>query len=136
MDMPVSVRNGVIIIWATLGISSIVYLIDKWMGVISEGEFMGSLIFTALLCIIPYKICRGSNAARYFYLVLTIISVFIMVGGISIPKLDWVVSIVLLPIEFFAIYCLFQKDSSLWFNKGQSDVISERSISNDIEPFI
>lgn len=116
MNIPTEVRQAVAIIWVTIAVSALSALFSKMTGLYSEGEFMGALFVYSLLCIFPYKLRTGSNAARYGYVILTVMTVLIMLAGIGADKkLDLYVSLLLLPAEVFIIYRLFQKESSLWF---------------------
>jgi len=118
MDNPIGIKQAVLAIWATLALSACSALINKWMGVISMDEFSFAIIIYAIMCIIPYKIARRSNAARYVYIILTIITFLFMFGGMGsdLPKLDFVLSIILIPVEIFILYRLLQKEASDWFS--------------------
>lgn len=118
---PVSARNAEIAIWVTIGISALIAVIDIKMGTISSATFTGYLFVYGLVCIIPYKIGRGSNASRYVYAVLMAITVLMMVGGVPTgePKLDTIFSYLMLPLEGFIIYNLFTSESTAWFS-GQN----------------
>ncbi|MFD0930442.1 hypothetical protein ACFQ1T_11720 [Methylophilus glucosoxydans] len=119
--MPIGIRQAVIAIWATLAIDALLALYEKMTGHATDGEFASTIIFYSLLCILPYKISNASNAARYVYLIITIGSVLIMLGGVGYEKmkLEYFVSIFLIPVEAFILYRLFQKGTSDWFKKVQ-----------------
>jgi len=118
MSRPEGVNQAIIGIWVTIVLSAVCSLINKWIGVISSGQFVFTIFIYAIICILPYKISKRSNAARYVYLVFFAISILFMLAGIGneIPKLDFVLSIILIPVEIFIVYRLFQKESSLWFS--------------------
>ena len=117
MDKPSTVNQAVLAILLTLAISTLLAFYQKLTGQASSGEFVSTVIFYSLLCILPYKINNKSNAARYVYLVITIASVLFMLGGINYEKykLEYIVSFILIPVEIFIIYRLFQKETSNWF---------------------
>lgn len=119
MQIPKGVNQAVIAIWATIALSAIASLINNWIGAISPGEFAFNLLIYGLICIIPYKIGNRSNAARYVYLVFVIIGVLFMLGdvGADIPKLDLILSIILIPVEIFILVRLFQREASEWFSQ-------------------
>lgn len=119
--MPIGIRQAVIAIWATLAIDALLALYEKLTGHATDGEFMFALILYSLLCILPYRISNKSNAARYAYLIITIASVLIGLGGVGYEKmkLEYVVSLFLIPVEIFILYRLFQKGTSDWFRKAQ-----------------
>ena len=121
---PTSVKYAEIAIWATIGVSSLAEVINRNMGVISPSNFMGMLVIYALICIVPYKIGRRSNAARYVYAVITAMSILmLMTNGISagISKLDVILSYLLIPVEVFILYNLFRDESSSWFSNQDND---------------
>ena len=119
MQKPSGLKQAEIAIWASLAVAAVVALIDKWIGAISGGEFIVTLILYGLLCIIPYKIGRGSNAARYIFTIVTIISLLLLVGGEleSIPRLDWIVGLLMIPVDIFILYRLFESETSEWFSR-------------------
>ena len=119
MTKPTGINQAVIGIWLTIMLSAIAALVNKWLDVISMEEFIFTIILYAFLCIFPYKINKGSNATRYVYLVFFAISMLFMLAGIGddMPKIDFILSIILIPVELFIIYRLFQKDSSPWFSQ-------------------
>ncbi|MDR1967598.1 MAG: hypothetical protein LBQ32_02750 [Burkholderiaceae bacterium] len=119
MSIPVGVKQAVWAIWGTLAISALGAVIATRLGQTSSGVFLFSLIVYALICIIPYKISNGSNSARYVYLIIFCISVLIMLSGIGkLSKPDLISSIIQFPLEIFAIYKLFQKEASSWFQQS------------------
>lgn len=115
MNQPQGVKQAVITIWATLLISGVVSLADKLTGQITEGMFFFTLIFYGLLCILPYKIGKRSNPARYVYVVLTVISFLIMASGAKMPQLDYIAGFLMLPVEIFIVYQLFTGEAKNWF---------------------
>lgn len=116
METPVKVKQAVTAILATLAISTLLALYQKLSGNSSAGQFFITIIIYAFLCILPYKISHQSNAARYVYLVITIFS-FLSLFAIDYVrfKLEFIVSLALIPIEIFILYRLFQKEASNWF---------------------
>lgn len=115
MNQPQGVKQAVITIWATLLISGVVSLADKLTGQITEVMFFFTLIFYGLLCILPYKIGKRSNPARYVYVVLTGISFLIMASGAKMPQLDYIAGFLMLPVEIFIVYRLFTGEAKNWF---------------------
>ncbi len=116
--MPQGVNQAIIAIWVTIGLSVIAALINNWTGAISTGEFAWYIIMYSLFCIFPYKLGKGSNPTRWVYSIFFAISILFMLGGIGsdMPKADWIVSIITLPIGVFVIFRLFQSEASEWFN--------------------
>ena len=125
MERPQSVNQAIIAIWATLALSAIASLVNRWLGHVGMGEFVFAILIYGLMCVFPYKIGNGSNAARYIYAVIMAITFLLMLGGTGseIPRLDYILSILLIPVELFILYRLFQRESSSWFsfNKTQAN---------------
>ena len=116
METPSEVKQAVLAILATLAISTFLALYQKLTGSISSGQFIGTIIIYAFLCILPYKISNKSNPARYVYLLLTIVTLLMFFAvDYKKHKIEFFVSFILTPIEIFIIYRLFQKESSHWF---------------------
>ncbi len=104
-----STKKAVFGIWATIIFSAVLAIIDKWTGHIGEGEFMFTLILYGIFSIIPYKISKGSDAAKYFYLVLFAISIFSMIGigrG-DMSLVSFIGGILMIPVSIYIIYELF-----------------------------
>ncbi|WP_320033659.1 hypothetical protein ACMC56_06820 [Campylobacterota bacterium DY0563] len=117
--MPSGVNQAIIAIWVTIGLSVISALINRLLGELSVEKFIIYILLCALFCIFPYKLAKGSNPTRWIYTILIVSSILLMLGGVGtdMPKLDMIVSIVVLPIEVFAIFRLFQSEASSWFYK-------------------
>jgi hypothetical protein len=117
MGRPQRASQAVIAIWTTLALSATSTLANKLLGDIEMGEFISTLVIYSLLCILPYKIGMGSNAARFIYAVLIAISTLFLIGGMGVgmPKLDLLLSIILVPVEIFILFRLFQKEASSCF---------------------
>lgn len=119
MNTPQSVNQAVITIWATLLISAITAVINRQIGAAGSSYFIFSIITYGILCILPYKISRRSNPTRYVYAVITAISLLIMLAGETkgMPKLDLILSYLLIPVEIFILYRLFSSDANDWFSQ-------------------
>jgi hypothetical protein len=131
MEVPAGVRQAVIAIWATIAVSAVLAVYSKVAGLYSEGEFFSALFISAFLCIIPYKLGNGSNASRYVYVVLSALTVLIAIGSAAqVKKLDMYISVMLLPVEAFIIFRLFEKEASAWFTKQFTTVKSVPTTSN------
>lgn len=121
MKKPESIRQSEIIIYACIVASALVSLIDRWIGAIGPGEFAFQLIVYGFLFMIPYKLGRRSNPARYVYVVSAVIAVLLMVGGgVKVPRLDLILSVIMIPVEIYVSWTLFQPASSRWFT-GEGD---------------
>jgi len=110
-----STKKAVFGIWATIIFSAILAIIDKWSGYIGDGEFMFTLILYGIFSIIPYKISKGSDAAKYFYLVLFTISIFSMIGigrG-DMSLVSFIGNILMIPVSIYIIYELFPSVKNL-----------------------
>lgn len=113
---PQGVRQAILAIWATLALSALSALIAKLSGLSSEGDFVGAVLVYAIFCILPYKLANRSNASRYVYVVIIAISFLFMAAGVgTLNKIDLAVSVLLIPVEVFIIYRLFQPEASAWY---------------------
>ena len=114
---PQGVKQAILAIWATLAISSFSALAANISGFTTQGEFIFCIFSYAVLCIIPYKLSKRSNPARYVYVILTAISFLFMFSGVGTTMniIDFAVSVLLVPIDLFVIYKLFQPEASIWF---------------------
>jgi hypothetical protein len=113
---PQGVKQAVLAIWATLALSALSALAAKLSGLSSQGDFVGTIVLYAILCIVPYKLANRSNATRYVYVVLTAVSFLFMAAGIgTLNKVDFAVSVLLIPAEVFIIFRLFQPEASAWY---------------------
>jgi len=116
MVIPSGVRQAVIAIWATIAVDAVLAVYCKLTGVYTENLFMAAILVYSLLCIIPYKLSVRSNSARYIYAILTAITVLMTVAGVGdVKSVELYVSLVLIPVEVFIIFRLFQKEASNWF---------------------
>ena len=117
MDKPHSVQSAINLIWALIALNILVTLVNQWSGQISSGQFFFTLFLYGFYCIIPYKLNMKSNATRYVYSILVIISVLILLGGAvqGLSKLDLIISILSIPLHLFSIYLLFLDESKSWF---------------------
>lgn len=120
MNAPNNVYQAVIAIWATLIIGAINTLIEQKLGIIDHKELAIYLFVYGLLSIFPYKISNRSNASRYAYTIITVISYFLMIGNEEkyITKNETILSILMLPIDIFIFYKLFTKEANNWFSRA------------------
>jgi len=117
MDKPQSISQAIYLIWGTIAISVLITLVDKWTGSTSEGEFMFNLIAYCLFCIIPYKLNNRSNATRYVYGAMVALSILFVLGGVTshASQLTILASFLMLPVQVFIVYSLFQREAMEWF---------------------
>lgn len=118
--MKEGIRNAIWALWASIGIGALLSVIDLWTGAIGESEFLVTLFLYGLLCIIPYKIEQGSNAARYVFLVSVAMSVLILIGtgrG-EMSLVSFVGSVLLIPVDIYILLKLFGADSKDWFTQN------------------
>lgn len=119
-NKPNTVHHALIGIWLTMGLAAFSYLIDKHNGNMSFGEFYFYLAMISLTAILPYKISKGSNPARYIYAVLIVMGIFMMLGGttpeMARMKFTTIISYICTPIDVIIIYWLFSAEANHWFN--------------------
>lgn len=120
---PETVKQAELIIYGTIAASALGSLANKWLHAIGPGEFAFQLFFYGLLCMIPYKLGRGSNPTRYVYVVSCILTLLLMLGGgFAVPKIDMVISVVMVPVEAYVCWLLFQPVASSWFTSSGNKV--------------
>lgn len=121
MEKPQTVLHAEWAIWVVIVGSAIGILINKLTGYIPDVEFVSGIIVVALFCIFPYKIGKGSNPARYVFSVVFAMSILLGLGGIgsemTVSAADVFINYLLLPVQVYAIYLLFKKESAPWFSK-------------------
>jgi hypothetical protein len=71
---PEGIRQAILALWITMGISLLTVVLDVLLGDISTSTFILQLIVGAIFCLFPYKINNGSNLTRYIYAAITILS--------------------------------------------------------------
>jgi hypothetical protein len=119
MDTPREVKGAVHFIYTSIAISTAGILLDKISHGMDATQFIGSLIICGLSVIIPYKIANRSNGARYFYIVVTIISILAIIGGVieNVPLFSTIADVISLPISIVAMVWLFSKKADTWFKQ-------------------
>jgi ribosomal protein L37E len=111
------IKNGIIAFLITIAISVLVTLIQKWSGVIDSGLLLLSLMFYSIFLIIPYKIYRGRNWARYVYIVIFIMHIIMFLGIIKEMKnIEIVFTIISIPFGIYSILCFFNEETKEWFD--------------------
>ena len=114
MKKPSAIKHAVIFLWITVVLSVSVIFLGESMGVNSETIFVVSLVICGLFCIFPFCIAKRINSVRYIYSALIVISVFSLLV-FELPMVYFMFALVCIPIEFYVIFCLFQAESSRWF---------------------
>ena len=121
MTIPQKVNQAVKAIWFTIVASAVSATIEAKLGYLGGGEFIFTLILYGIFCVIPYKIEKGSNAARYIFTILCVLGYLFLLGSsakdLHVQTLDVVLSIVLIPVYIFIFYQLFSKEANDWFNQ-------------------
>lgn len=117
MTKPEAIQKAILALWITIGASALLALVDRWLGYKSVPEFSIEILIYGAMCIIPYKISNGSNAARYVYAVMMAISVLVYLGLPATPAslINKVGSFVLELVGFLTLYWLFAAESGDWF---------------------
>lgn len=116
MQKPKSIGLCEKVIYCCIAATALVSLIEKRIGVIGVGEFTFQLIVNGLFCVVPYKLGRGSNPARYVYLISALIGVLLMLGGgVTISRLGLILAVVLIPVQIYVSWALFQPEAAQWF---------------------
>lgn len=113
-----NIKTTINLVWLSIGLSAFTELLNIWGQLISPGRFVTSIMLMGIFCIIPYKLSKGSNGARYVYAVLCGISVLYILSGIDIyqTKIDVAFSFIQIPINLYVLIKLFSEDASGWFH--------------------
>lgn len=109
-------RFAIAAVWLSLVVSALVAVVNVKGGESSQGEFMADLAIYGLLCIVPYKLQRRSNAARYVYLVVSCIgTLYALGGGAFTTRLEEIVGWVWVPINVWTLYVMFMTPEARQF---------------------
>ena len=110
------VKLAIFGVWTGIGLSALIALVDKLVGSISEATFVSQILVYGLICIIPYKLQQGSDAARYWLLVLTVAGTLLELGGVGqTPRLDSIAGWLWTPVNLMIFYILFSKPGANYF---------------------
>jgi len=116
--MPKSVKQGTNIMWTIIVLSILGLLLHKFIGFLYNDEFIISMSYYIIVCVIIYKIGTGNNIARYLYLILFIFStVKFLTSSMAVTGISLLISALIIPLNLFAIYKVFNKESKEWFSK-------------------
>ncbi len=119
MDKPKTVTSAQNLIYGTLGVGAICAFFNTVAGPILMPEFLANTVTAAILAIIPFFIGRGSNIARYLYVLVTVASALIILASSEMVqnsgRFDLYVSVLLMPVELYVCGMLFRKESREWF---------------------
>lgn len=117
MEKPQSVNTAILTIWGALALSALVAVLDRKFGGVTYDGFMGDLFSMALFSVLPYKMSQGRNWSRYFFGVSVFLSLAVLLAGAipGVSKLALAASWLLLPIQGWVTYLLFQPESNAWF---------------------
>lgn len=122
MQKPTSVKRAELIIWLSLVASTILAVFERQRNIISSGVFVATLVLYALYCIIPYKIGRGSNWARYVYAILSAAGFALMLSSDlkDSAHFEVILAWVETPFTAISLYWLFKSSSEPWFEKRET----------------
>ena len=114
---PRTVQRAVYALWISIGVTLLLWISNYSVGVMNQQEFFSSLFILALFCLLPYKISQRSNLARQFCIALTLFSLIVLVSGghEHLTQLEYVVSLLMLPVDLYIIYQLLSRPSAQWF---------------------
>lgn len=128
MSIPADIKQAATAIWIGIAVEALGAAFATRLGYLPRIEMVSSLIIYALFCIIPYKIANGSNAARYFLLVLFCVNALILWSGAMAAELhklstpETVAGCVDFALTLFALIRLFQPSTNKWYSaKRQRD---------------
>jgi hypothetical protein len=118
-NRPEDVTQALCIMWLGNAAFALIGLMHKVLENIDFPQMISYFLVAGVMCIFPYLIGRGSNAARVVYTIIGIISILMLLGGsraeLKMPNLDYYYSIATTPIYIFMMYKLFTKKANAWF---------------------
>jgi hypothetical protein len=122
-EQPKLITSPVNLIWASIGLGSLLALADKVAGNVSADHFMSNIVLYGIICIFPYKISQGSNAARYMLAVITALSILVMLGGVAqqLTKVEEFAGVITTAMQVFALYKLFTEPANSSFKRTKSN---------------
>jgi uncharacterized protein CbrC (UPF0167 family) len=122
MQKPTSIKRAEFLIWLSLAASTVLTVVERQMNIITVGTFYGVLAVYATICLIPYKIARGSNVARYVYAVLSVLGYVMLLSGDypETPRVEVVENWIEAPFTALTLYWLFKQSSAPWFKKREA----------------
>lgn len=120
--MPRSVELAIKVILFTLIFRFFTGVLGLVNGSYTLGSFVVTQVISLILCFIPYKLSKASNAARYMFLILSLFTIIGVSSALAYQlmisvadKLDFIITI---PLYIYSLYLLFaNKESKLWFKK-------------------
>lgn len=120
--MPRSVELAIKVILFTLIFRFFTGVLGLANGSYTLGSFVVTQVISLILCFIPYKLSKASNAARYMFLILSLFTIIGVSSALAYQlmisvadKLDFIITI---PLYIYSLYLLFaNKESKLWFKK-------------------
>ena len=116
----VDLESAVKLMWFGIGLSTAVPLIEKFTGVIGAGALFFMLAMCGLMCIFPYKILNGSNAFRYVFVVINVVSLLwglATFGEMGETVLQKIVFLISIPMFAYTAKLLFSKQANEFFKK-------------------
>lgn len=116
-DRPKEVGTAIALVWASLGLGVLTSLAARLASGKPLPEFWAELLVMGLLAVIPYKLGKGSNAARITFAVLSCLSLVWAIGGglADLSSIEVVMNAIQFPITAAAVVLLFLKRSRDWF---------------------
>lgn len=114
---PKEVGAAIALVWASLGLGVLTSLAARLASGKPLPEFWAELLVMGLLAVIPYKLGKGSNAARVAFAVLSFLSLVWAIGGglAELSRIEVVMNVIQFPITAVAVVLLFLKPSRAWF---------------------
>jgi hypothetical protein len=130
MQKPASIRQVELLLYASILIWALVQVVQHRMGITSSNEFFGQILYAGVLCMFPFKIAKGSNATRYVFVIGSVISILLVLGGLmpSVRRLELIYTWLDIPFSAYVSWLLFQSDANEWFGSGG------KQVRRDVEP--
>lgn len=95
-------------VWMSLAVAALTAVLNLKRGEITQAEFVFAIFVNGAMCVVPYKLQKRSNAARYVYLVLSCMGALLALANvIPMTPLDRMFAWLWLPVEVWTLYVMF-----------------------------
>ena len=115
-NCPKSMVSAVKLIFVCIGVSSIATLVDFLFFDNTFGHFIFESLLLILYLLFPYKMLRGSDVARFLFVMLEAVSLALFfTSDLNIYPASVVAAFLQIPILGYIFTLLFKSDSNKWF---------------------
>lgn len=115
--MPRQVQIAVRMVWASIGLAVATSIASRLLGHTASPQLCGELLIYAVLCLLPYKLSKGSNGARLAFIALAAMSIGWLASGgyASLHIFELVADVVQIPLTAYTVFLLLRRDDAAWW---------------------